>query len=220
MTSRTLSIGASVLLLASGCPRKEEAHREESHEEHEKEREELITLKPAAVEAAGIKLGKVEHRALASGLKAPARITFTQTGVAKVAARVQGRLVSIDVQLGQKVKKGQIIQAKILSMDAENRKISLGVKQLTEDPWPRLTQSFQPGADLKGRITKIVNFGIFVALDNGLEGLVHVSEIPHDRAQMVESSFRVGESVHVRVLHIDDENRKIALSLKGARQDH
>ena len=118
------------------------------------------------------------------------------------------------------VKKGQIIQAKILAMDAQNRKISLGVKQLTEDPWPRLTCSVQPGADLKGRITKIVNFGIFVELDNGLEGLVHISEIPHDRAQMVESSFRVGESVHVRVLHIDDENRKIALSLKGARQDH
>lgn len=117
------------------------------------------------------------------------------------------------------LKKGQSTQAKILSIDAQNRKISLGIKQLTEDPWPRLTQTLQPGSELRGKITKIVNFGIFVELDNGLEGLVHVSEMPHDRAQTVESSFRVGETIHVRVLHVDDENRKIALSLKGTRQE-
>ena len=89
-----------------------EGHQEgEGHEEHGegKEHEELITLKPAAIASAQLKTAKVEHRALASGLKVPARISFTQTGVAKVASRVPGRLVSLEVQLGQKVKKGQVL---------------------------------------------------------------------------------------------------------------
>jgi small subunit ribosomal protein S1 len=94
------------------------------------------------------------------------------------------------------VKKGESVRAKILSLDPQNRKISLGLKQLTEDPWPRLTQSLQTGASVRGRITKIVNFGIFVELDNGLEGLVHVSEIPHEQAGSFESSYRVGENLN------------------------
>lgn len=116
------------------------------------------------------------------------------------------------------VKKGETVRAKVLSLDPQNRKISLGIKQLAEDPWPRLTQSLASGASIRGRVTKIVNFGIFVELDNGLEGLVHVSEIPHEKAEMLESSFRVGDQIHIHVLHVDNENRKIALSLKGARQ--
>ena len=118
------------------------------------------------------------------------------------------------------VKKGETVRAKILSLDPQNRKVSLGLKQLTEDPWPRLTQTLVPGASVRGRITKIVNFGLFVELENGLEGLVHVSEIPHDKAESLESSYRVGEQVHVNVLHVDNENRKIALSVKNARQSY
>ncbi|MBI4372515.1 MAG: 30S ribosomal protein S1 [Candidatus Omnitrophica bacterium] len=118
------------------------------------------------------------------------------------------------------VKKGEAVKAKVLSLDPQSRKISLGIKHLTEDPWPRLTQSLTGGAMVRGRVTKIVNFGIFVELDNGLEGLVHASEIPHDQAEILESSFRVGETLHVVVLHVDNENRKIALSLKGARENY
>ena len=118
------------------------------------------------------------------------------------------------------VKKGDTVRAKILSLDPQNRKVSLGLKQLTEDPWPRLTQALVPGASVRGRITKIVNFGLFVELENGLEGLVHVSEIPHDKAESLESSYRVGEQIHVNVLHVDNENRKIALSVKNARQSY
>ncbi|MBI1978075.1 MAG: 30S ribosomal protein S1 [Candidatus Omnitrophica bacterium] len=118
------------------------------------------------------------------------------------------------------VKKGESIRAKVLSLDPQNRKVSLGVKQLTEDPWPRLTQSLLSGSTVRGRITKIVNFGIFVELDNGLEGLVHISEIPHEQADHFESSFHVGGTLNVSVLHVDNENRKIALSLKGTRQNY
>ena len=118
------------------------------------------------------------------------------------------------------VKKGDTVKAKVLSLDPQNRKISLGMKQLNDDPWPRLTQSLESGASVRGRVTKIVNFGIFVELDNGLEGLIHVSEIPHEQAEMLESSFHVGDQLHVYVLHVDNDNRKIALSLKGARQSY
>lgn len=118
------------------------------------------------------------------------------------------------------VKKGETIRAKVLSLDPANRKISLGIKQLSEDPWPRLTQSLLDGSNVRGRITKMVNFGIFVELENGLEGLVHISEVPHDKAEALESAFRVGDQLNVHVLHVDHENRKIALSLKGTRQSY
>ena len=115
------------------------------------------------------------------------------------------------------VKKGATVKAKVLSLDRANRKISLGMKQLTEDPWEQLTQNFPIGVTLKGKITKTVNFGVFVELDNGLEGLIHISEIPHGQSENIESSFPLGDQIQVNVLNVDHENRKIALSLKGAR---
>jgi small subunit ribosomal protein S1 len=114
-------------------------------------------------------------------------------------------------------KKGDMIKVQILSLDPQNHKIALGIKQLGGDPWPELTKTLQQGAVVNGRITKIVNFGIFVELDGGIEGLVHISEMPHEHASMLESSFRVGDQAQVQVLHVDDEARKIALSLKGTR---
>ncbi len=115
------------------------------------------------------------------------------------------------------VKKGATVKAKVLSLDRANRKISLGMKQLTEDPWQKLTQNFLTGTTVKGKITKTVNFGVFVEFDNGLEGLVHISEIPHEQSEHLESSFPVGDQLQVNILNIDHENRKIALSLKEAR---
>ncbi len=111
-------------------------------------------------------------------------------------------------------KKGVQIEAKILLLDPSNQKISLGIKQLTEDPWPLLTQPLQTGTTCKGRITKIVNFGIFVELANGLEGLVHHSEFPKNAE--AKTNFRVGDSIDVQVLNVDHEHRKIALSLQSA----
>jgi len=115
------------------------------------------------------------------------------------------------------VKKGATVKAKVLSLDRPNRKISLGVKQLSDDPWQKLTQNLQTGNMLKGKITKTVNFGVFVEFDNGLEGLIHVSEIPHEKADNLESAFPIGDQVQVNILNIDHENRKIALSFKGAK---
>ncbi|OGW80827.1 MAG: 30S ribosomal protein S1 [Omnitrophica bacterium RIFCSPLOWO2_12_FULL_44_17] len=116
-------------------------------------------------------------------------------------------------------KKGDKIKAKILSLDPDNRKVSLGVKQLTEDPWTRLCEELRNrGTEIKGKITKIVNFGVFVELENGLEGLVHISEIPSEMATTMETSFHIGDEIKVQVINIDDEQRKIALSVKNVRR--
>ena len=117
---------------------------------------------------------------------------------------------------GEIAKKGEKLKAKILSLDPANEKISMGLKQLTDDPWSELTKSLTSGSRVKGRITKIVNFGLFAELENGLEGLIHNSEIPKERAGGLETPFRVGETVDAVILNVDHENRKIALSLKKA----
>ncbi len=112
-------------------------------------------------------------------------------------------------------KKGEPIKTKILSIDPDNRKVSLGLKQLTEDPWSHLTETLRkPDTAVSGKVTKVVNFGIFVELENGLEGLVHVSEIPGDMSAKLDATYHVGDELHVQVINVDDDQRKIALSLK------
>ena len=115
-------------------------------------------------------------------------------------------------------KKGDTIKAKILEVDRDNRKIALGHKQLTNDPWSELSRSLKPGIIATGKVIKVVNFGIFVELENGLEGLVHISEIPQNLASRLENSFKPGQVLQVSVLSIDDEARRIALSLRTKEQ--
>ena len=112
-------------------------------------------------------------------------------------------------------KKGEKVTAKILSVDKNNRKISLGVKQLGDDPWNELIKDLTPGTVLKGTVTKVVNFGIFVDLNEQLEGLAHISEIPENKAQQLDQHFKAGDQFNVMVLKIDSDARKIALTLKG-----
>lgn len=113
------------------------------------------------------------------------------------------------------LKKGDSVDVMILSVDAENQKISLGMKQLTDDPWDKLTGDLLPGLQISGKITRVVNFGLFVELENGLEGLVHISEIPGTSASDLEKQFLPGTTLQVNILHVDHEARKIALTCKG-----
>ncbi len=113
------------------------------------------------------------------------------------------------------LKKGEEVEVIILSIDWEAQKISLGRKQLTEDPWQNADQTLPPGNLAPGRVSRIANFGLFVQLENGLEGLVHISEIPGVSQQTLEKSFQVGDGILVQVLHVDHQARKIALSLKN-----
>lgn len=114
------------------------------------------------------------------------------------------------------LKKGQEVKVMILSIDTESQKISLGMKQLTEDPWESLTKDLFAGTQIQGKVTRIVNFGLFVGLENGLEGLVHISEIPGTgTAANLEKNFEINSPITVSILHIDHEARKIALTCKN-----
>lgn len=113
------------------------------------------------------------------------------------------------------LKKGQKVEALIIEVDLDGRKISLGLKQLTPDPWEKITKTYQAESTVKGKITKITNFGVFVELETDLEGLVHISEVEIPPEKKIEETYNVGDSVKVRVLKVEPSHRRIALSLKG-----
>ena len=113
------------------------------------------------------------------------------------------------------LKKGDPVEVMVLAMDTENQKISLGIKQLTEDPWDKLTRELFSGLQVSGKMSRVVNFGLFVELENGLEGLVHISEIPGVSSTDLDKRYLVGDPIQVSILHIDHEARKIALTCKG-----
>ena len=113
------------------------------------------------------------------------------------------------------LKKDQDIQCVVLEVDEDKQRISLGVKQLTEDPWVRaIPETYLPGQIVKGKITKITNFGVFVELEEDLEGLLHISEIADHKIDKPQDVVKVGEELEVKILRVDTEARKIGLSLR------
>lgn len=111
---------------------------------------------------------------------------------------------------------GQTVQVKILKIDQQNRKISLGLKQLQEDPWHTLENRFPPGTLASGKITRLTDFGAFVEIEPGIEGLIHVSELAHQHVRRPSDVVRAGQEVQVRVLKVDPVHKRISLSLKAA----
>lgn len=116
------------------------------------------------------------------------------------------------------LKKGDDIEAMVLNVDEQNRRIALGVKQLTSDPWDEISKRYESGTMCDGKVTNITNFGIFVELEKDLEGLLHVSEVELAPNQRMEEVFMVGDPIKVKVIHIDGIQKKIALSQKGVPQ--
>lgn len=112
------------------------------------------------------------------------------------------------------LKKGQKLEVMVLSVDEVNHKISLGLKQLTDDPWPEILKRYPLETEIEGQIIKITTFGIFVEIEKELEGLVHVTELNLEPTMKIEDSFKVGNKVKVKVIKIDNEQRKIGLSMK------
>ncbi|MFH1753099.1 MAG: 30S ribosomal protein S1 [Candidatus Omnitrophota bacterium] len=112
------------------------------------------------------------------------------------------------------LKKGQKVDTVILGIDKNARKISLGLKQTTPDPWEKITENYKPGSAIEGKITNITNFGVFVELEPDLEGLVHVSEVEVPVDQKIEDVCKPGDTVKVRVLKVEASHRRIALSMK------
>lgn len=113
------------------------------------------------------------------------------------------------------VEKGQEVECKVLSVDQERRRIALGLKQLDEDPWATdIPDRYQPGQLVTGKVTKITNFGVFVGLEDGLEGLLHISELADHKVENPSDLVNVGDEIEVKVLRVDIDDRKIGLSRK------
>jgi small subunit ribosomal protein S1 len=113
------------------------------------------------------------------------------------------------------VEKGQEVECKVVSVDQERRRIALGLKQMDEDPWATdIPNRYQPGQLVKGKVTKITNFGVFVGLEDGLEGLLHISELADHKVENPEDVVKVGEEIEVKILRVDADERKIGLSRK------
>jgi small subunit ribosomal protein S1 len=120
---------------------------------------------------------------------------------------------------GEVLKKGQEIEAVITNIDTENRRLSLSIKDTEPSSWDRFVNEHKPGDIVRGRITRFANFGAFVELDEGLEGLCHISELSEDRVDKPEDVAQVGQEMDFRVLRIENDNKKIGLSARAASSD-
>lgn len=112
------------------------------------------------------------------------------------------------------LKKGDLVESVVLSVDKENKKITLGVKQLGQNPWETIEKTMPVGSMVQGKISKITAFGAFVELDNGIEGLIHVTELSDKPFGKIEDVVARGDDIKAKVIKLDPEHKKIALSIK------
>jgi len=131
---------------------------------------------------------------------------------------IDGLVHVSDISWSKKVKKpsdsfqkGQIIRAVVLKIDKENERFSLGIKQLTTDPWNSVSEKYKRGMRVTGKVTRITDFGLFVELEEGIEGLLHISELPENQSQ---SRFQPDDVIQVEVIHVSRRDQKLGLSIK------
>jgi len=115
---------------------------------------------------------------------------------------------------GEIYKVGDIVRAKVLTVDKENEKFTLGIKQLSEDPWSTVPARYPVGTTVTGTITNITDFGLFVEVEEGIEGLVHVSEMSKKKGKTPKEVFKEGETIEAKVIHVSADERRLGLSLK------
>jgi len=116
------------------------------------------------------------------------------------------------------LEKGQPVKCVVMEVDESKQRVSLGIKQLTEDPWVHaVPETYIPGHIIKGKVTKITNFGAFVELESDLEGLLHISELADHKIEKPQDVVNIGDEVEVKILRVDTEARKIGLSLRRAQ---
>jgi small subunit ribosomal protein S1 len=115
-------------------------------------------------------------------------------------------------------KKGDIVEAKVLGVNVENERFSLGIKQMAPDPWKAVADKYPVGSKLKGQVTSVPDFGVFVRIDEGVEGLIHVSQLSTERVEKPSALYKVGDEVEAEVVSIDLNDRKIGLSVRALRR--
>ena len=113
---------------------------------------------------------------------------------------------------------GDVVPVKVLDIDRDRQRISLGLKQTQEDPWQRVIDTYRVGDELEGTVTKVVTFGAFVEIMDGVEGLVHISELAHHHVDNPREIVEPGQDVRVKILEIDSERRRLSLSVKRVQE--
>lgn len=119
----------------------------------------------------------------------------------------------------EKYAKGETIQAVVLKIDRENERFSLGVKQLEPDPWQAAIERYPVGSTVQGKITNVTEFGVFVEVEEGIEGLIHVSEISKEKISTPVGLYNVGDTLEARVINVSAKDRKIGLSIKALSEE-
>ncbi len=114
------------------------------------------------------------------------------------------------------LKKGEAVECVVLEIDPSSQRLSLGLKQAQEDPWANISKKFKVGEIIKGKVTKIASFGAFIEMEEGIDGLVHISQISNDHIERVRDALTPGQDVEARVVKIDAVERRIGLSIKAA----
>jgi len=117
------------------------------------------------------------------------------------------------------VKKGDDVDAIVIEVDIDNQRISLGMKQLTDDPWEGIDRLFRMGDVVSGKVARVAGYGAFIELDHDIDGLVHISQISEERIEKVKDHLKEGDEVKARVIKIDKDERRIGLSIKAADYD-
>jgi small subunit ribosomal protein S1 len=111
-------------------------------------------------------------------------------------------------------KKGDVLQAIVLDIEKNNERFSLGVKQLQQDPWKTVAERYEVGKEITGTITNLTDFGVFIELEEGIEGLVHVSEISKEKIKTPVGMYNIGDVITAKVMNINSDERRIGLSIK------
>ena len=117
------------------------------------------------------------------------------------------------------LKKGDVVEARVLNIDKENQRVSLGIKQLESDPWESIDNRFKVGDLVSGQVAKIASFGAFVNLDGDIDGLIHISQLSEEHVERVKDVIKVGDEIKARVIKVDKVERRIGLSIKAVNYD-
>ena len=137
---------------------------------------------------------------------------------------LEGLLHQSDITWDKRVKNpqkefkvGQTLTVRLLGIDNEKKRISLGLKQVEGDPWDKIEEKYHPGMTLTGKVARLAEFGAFVELEKNVEGLIHKTEIAHPAPKTVEEALKPGDEVTVRVISVDTGKRRIGLSIKALK---
>jgi small subunit ribosomal protein S1 len=138
---------------------------------------------------------------------------------------IDGLVHISDISWGQRVKhpsdrfkKGQVVQARVLNIDKGAERFSLGIKQLTSDPWLNIDRRYFLGQAVQGSVVHVAEFGVFVEIEDGVEGLIHTSELKQGKASDLAAAYPVGEKITAEIIAIDPHDRKMGLSEKAVER--